>query len=283
MGVLNYFKNRCIELSFKKNKLNIRRKAPLASYGQIQALLSSLAPKKTNLPLIRIGSHGDGGYLIPDDLLGIVACFSPGVSKTSDFELDLAKKGIPCYLADYSVSKPGIDNPLFHFKKKFLGAFNDLIYMTLDKWVLESKVPAGDLLLQMDIEGFEFDVLHQISPELLRRFRIIVIEFHNLDDMVFRGGYHLMLLTIQKLLTDFEVVHIHPNNSEPAFKYGPFEIPPLQEMTFLRKDRASSSSLQNTFPHPLDVACDDSMPDYPLPKCWFSPEMISSSVSISKT
>ena len=272
MSILNSFKNRCINLDFKNNKRKIRRKAPLASYEQIQVLLSLCAPKKTNFPLIRIGSHGDGGYLIPDELQGIVACFSPGVSGNSKFELDLAKKNIPCYLADYSVSKPSVEHPLFHFEKKFLGALNNSIYMTLDKWILDSHVPVGDLLLQMDIEGSEFDVLHQTSSELLRRFRIIVIEFHNLDDMVYRGGYRLMLLTLQKLLTDFEVVHIHPNNSEPVFKYGPFEIPPLLEITFLRRDRMSSITLQKEFPHPLDKACDNSNLDYPLPKCWFSTE-----------
>jgi hypothetical protein len=42
-------------------------------------LVHRLHPVVTTHPLIRVGAHGDGGYLVPDDLDGIAACFSPGV------------------------------------------------------------------------------------------------------------------------------------------------------------------------------------------------------------
>lgn len=60
---------------------------------------------------------GDGGYLIPDDLEGISACFSPGVDDRATFETSLIARGIPCFLADASVDKAPIDGDMIHFTK----------------------------------------------------------------------------------------------------------------------------------------------------------------------
>ncbi len=50
-------------------------------------LADVLRPFDVGHPLIRIGAFSDGGYLVPSDLQGIKACFSPGVSQQSSFEL----------------------------------------------------------------------------------------------------------------------------------------------------------------------------------------------------
>ena len=68
-------------------------------------LLRSLHPVSTNKALIRLGPHGDGGYLVPNDLEGIEALFSPGVDVLSGFEKDCAKLGMQVYLADRSVDQ----------------------------------------------------------------------------------------------------------------------------------------------------------------------------------
>ena len=62
-----------------------------------------LKPRKCPFKLIRIGGNKDGAYLIPDDLVGIESCFSPGVSDNKDFEDHLAKKyKIKSHMCDYS-------------------------------------------------------------------------------------------------------------------------------------------------------------------------------------
>ena len=73
---------------------------------RIQALLAKLHPLTTAAPLLRLGPVGDGGYLLPDDLAGIEACFSPGVGLISGFEKDCADRGLSVYLADASVEHP---------------------------------------------------------------------------------------------------------------------------------------------------------------------------------
>jgi hypothetical protein len=83
-----------------------------------------------------------------------------------------------------------------------------------------------------------------------------------------RFGFKLIDLTFKKLLRDFDVVHIHPNNYAKPFVYGRYEIPPIMEFTFLRKDRISTRRPALTFPHPLDRSNFPLKKDFPLPKCW---------------
>jgi len=121
----------------------------------------------------------------------------------------------------------------------------------------------------MDIEGDEYGVLLNTDRELLKRFRILVIEFHYLDSMLDTLGYELINLTFSKLLKDFEIVHIHPNNCSYPIIYKDIQIPPVLEISFLRKDRIQKSQYANSFPHSLDKKNVQKNLDVILPKCWY--------------
>jgi hypothetical protein len=236
---------------------------------KIYEFLDSVKPIKTNHNLIRVGGDSDGGYLIPNDIDGIDACFSPGVSKIADFETDLTQRGIKCFLADYSVDGPPEKNALFDFEKKFIGSVNNDIYMTLESWI-DSKPQCGnDLILQMDIEGSEYRVIFETPSETLNKFRILVIEFHSLDYLFNRMGFELIDLVFMKILNNFEVVHIHPNNCFKPVECCGISIPPTMEFTFIRKDRILEKSRELSFPHQLDKANVTDNADYALPKCWY--------------
>jgi hypothetical protein len=237
--------------------------------SDLDEFLRQIWPVTTNRALIRLGSQADGGYLLPDDLQGIEACFSPGVAHTSDFENQIAEKNIPCFLADYSVDGSVLKNPLFHFEKKFLGAINDEKFMTLENWVTRRAPNAKELILQMDIEGHEHAVILESDLSLLERFRIIIIEFHHMEDLWLERGLELIRLTFLKLLKRFEIVHIHPNNNGRLLSRDGIGIPPLMEFTFLRKDRITSKTHTTTFPHPLDHANVHWKRDFALPQCWY--------------
>ena len=237
---------------------------------KLNQFLTAVKPVRTNHELIRMGGDGDGGYLVPNDLEGIDVCFSPGVSEIANFELDLTKRNIKCFLADYSVDAPPIKNTLFDFEKKFLGAAEDNIFMTLENWVNRKAPDQADLLLQMDIEGAEYAVIFDTPRATLKRFRILVIEFHGLEALCSKSGFEHLNLCFMKLLKDFDVVHIHPNNCFPPVIYGEFYIPPVLEFTFLRKDRISERQLYSNFPNQLDRTTAINEEDYALPRCWYS-------------
>ncbi len=231
--------------------------------------MQSLAPIASDKPLIRFGPDDDGGYLLPDDLKGIEACFSPGVSSVSGFEKSCANLGMKVFLADKSVAKPADDDDLVVFTPKFIGATSNADFMTLDSWVSDSLPDSdGDLLLQMDIEGYEYETLFAASDALIRRFRILIIEFHRLDDFWDRAFFLLGSRVFGKLLQTHHCVHIHPNNCCGASTNAGLTLPRVMEFTFVRKDRVSGFSYQRQFPHPLD-ANNSSRETIVLPKCWY--------------
>jgi hypothetical protein len=238
--------------------------------SELLALIKRLRPLDCGIELIRVGDSCDGGYLIPDDLFGVEYCFSPGVNAVASFEDQLADRHIHSFLADYSVDAPPIMRPEFVFDKKFLGASDSGNFFTLGTWKDKYlKDYAGDLILQMDIEGAEYEVILNAPDSLLKQFRIIVIEFHWLDRLFDWFAFRLYASCFEKLLNDFCVVHAHPNNGFDVVRSGGIEIPPVIEFTFLNRNRAKAGVPCNSFPHRLDADC-TARKHIALPECWYS-------------
>lgn len=237
--------------------------------SELQSLMRKLHPVSCDKELIRLGPNGDGGYLVPNDLEGIEACFSPGVGRVSGFEEDCAKLGMKVYLADRSVEQPPDRHELFRFARKYVGATTSDEFMTLDRWVGSSELdPNSDLLLQIDIEGFEYEVFLSMSDALMRRFRIIVAEFHRVDQLWSKPFFLVAARVFPKILQTHTCVHIHPNNDFGALRKDGLSIPQVMEFTFWRNDRGASRSHQTVFPNPLD--CNNSAkPTLVLPTCWY--------------
>jgi|GEM_PF-240057 len=252
----------------------LRYATPRTPRGDVRSLIRSLHPRRSPRELIRLGARDDGGYLVPDDLAGIGACFSPGVHHVSAFETDCANRGMPVFMADQSVDGPAVDHPGFTFTKKFVGASASDTTLTMDDWV-RASVPdtEGDLLLQMDIEGAEFESLLSMSTGLMNRFRIAVIEFHDLQLLWDRPYYERTLEpTFRKLAATHTCVHLHPNNYSPVIDEGGIAIPPLLEATFLRNDRldaAAGEQFATAFPHPQDRDNTPPRPTVVLPENWY--------------
>jgi len=236
---------------------------------KIQALLKLMRPIQSQFPLIRIGAENDGGYLIPDDFDGVKHCFSPGVGDQISFDLDLASRGIHIFLADGSVEKPPSEHQLISFEKKFIDVKNTDSSIRLDTWIDIKSPNEKDLILQMDIEGAEYRILKNLSNKYLSRFRIMAIEFHGLERLIYRHNFNYLDSVFKKILKFFDVVHIHPNNNEACVKWNGIEIPPVMEFTFLRKDRVKERQFTVKFPHDLDQKNVTSKRDIFLPEIFY--------------
>lgn len=237
---------------------------------QIKKLIKELRPVKTKFELVRIGGNNDGGYLIPDALEGITACFSPGVDVTASFEKDLLERGIKSHLADASVDAPPNGLEVASFTKKHLDGVNTEDYMTLSDWVLSNAYSGDDLILQMDIEGAEYITILSTSSEVLRNFRIIAIEIHDVQHWFNNPiAWGVAQTFFAKLTEDFHVVHNHPNNNCQFIQVEDVLMPTVFELTLLRKDRADPEGYCDQFPHPLDRPNVLDKPDRPLPEGWY--------------
>jgi hypothetical protein len=157
-------------------------------------------------------------------------------------------------LADASVDDVPEGLEAASFTKKYLGGYNNATHMTLMDWVLSTPdyYFGGDLILQMDIEGGEYTTLLCAPSVILRKFRIIVVEIHNVQTWFNPLAMGVVEAFFEKLLENFNVVHIHPNNNCPFIQYDEVFFPSVFELTLLRKDRAEPEGFVDSFPHPLD-------------------------------
>lgn len=237
---------------------------------QLNYLLMLMKPIQTEHRLIRVGANTDGGYLLPDDLIGINCCLSPGVDITATFEMNLSEVGIPSYLLDYSVEDSPVFNHRFSFRKNYLGAHDHAEFISLKTWLKDIK-ESPDYLFQMDIEGYEYEVLESMSDEEFLKFRIMVIEFHSLSNIVNPYFYRDYLKILKRILNNFYIVHTHLNNSnDKVYKYRGEFIPRTAEITFLRKDRVKIIKGWSVLPNSSDYPNNPNNPDYPLPKIWMN-------------
>lgn len=245
----------------------------MTSKDHLEALIRSLRPVLFNRPLVRIGDSSDGGYLVVDDFQGIAGCYSPGVGSTSSFERHLKfKHGIPSHVADGTVEDPR--STIFKsFTPKNLGLTTRGDVISLANWVESTGGCASgeDLILQMDIEGAEYEVLLATDELLLNKFRHIIIEFHDLESWGSSHFFKLVQLSFEKLLKSHYVAHVHPNNCCGMGNLHGIEVPRVVEMSFIRKDRVSPLGYRSDFPHPLDAPNLEGRPDLPLPPSWFFP------------
>jgi hypothetical protein len=238
------------------------------SGAEVLEVFDILKPKASTTALIRIGGDHDGSYLVPDDLEGIAACYSPGVNRIKYFEDFLADRyGITSHMCDFSCDVDELETPLKPgmqtFLKKWLDVEPGADHISLEQWIKQNQVD-GDLLLQMDIEGAEYRNILATDNETLARFRVMVLEVHGLGAMLDRPTLRGVIAPFfRKLARDFTCVHAHPNNCCGDFLVSGTDvrIPNVLELTLLRNDRFVEAPGPPSLPHPLDVACN--MPDRP--------------------
>ena len=248
----------------------------VAQTTKIEKFITRFRENYVPVDLVRIGGDADGGYLIPDIFDRIAYCLSPGVADTADFEAELSRRyGIKSFMIDGSVASAPFADDNFHFTKKFLGYRTDGDFITLSDW-LESILDAGagsdhGMILQMDIEGGEYDVLTFESTATLGRFSAIVIEFHNLERLFDRYFLKTISIIFEKLYRNFSICHVHPNNCCGVTSFNGIDIPKVIEVSFLRHDLVDQfkSSAPLSLPHRLDRRNVADHDDIEMPAIWY--------------
>ena len=231
--------------------------------GDLALLIKRLRPYQTKSELIRVGNMADGGYLLPNDFEGISTCFSAGCDLTWHFEkqLDL-EYGIKSVILDSEDKRPSDLGFNQTYVPYWLGNENNSRFMTFETWISKnSSQEEQELILQMDIEGAEYQAFLDLDEDQLKRFRIIVLELHNLANLKNRKLFNNVYLPVfEKLTSLFDVVHVHANNCCGNWKSGDIQFPKVLEITLLRKDRNGITSNFANTPHELDIDCVPSVP-----------------------
>jgi hypothetical protein len=236
----------------------------LVSEPELKLYWRLLKPYSNGHELIRVGGQNDGGYLLPNDLNGIKYCYSPGAGTIWTFEDSLGSNyGIESLVCDGTIQDFPSFNSLKSFIPKNVGLIESENVISFESWVSEVGANPGDLLLQMDIEGGEYPILSSIDSEFLKRFRIIALELHDLHLLALPSSFsyqYTQLMT--KLLENFDVVHLHPNNCGGSYLAHGILFPKVVEITLHRKDRSRQLS-RAEIPHVLDFPNDKKLGEFP--------------------
>ena len=264
--MIKYLRN-IIKLLLEKNNVsyykNIEKK-------KILDVINLFKPYKAGYNLIRVGDNNDGGYLLPDCLDDIKYCFSAGVGDKTSFENDLKKIGIHPFLADFSVDDNG-EIKKFDFDKKFIKSYNSDNAWDINDW-MDKKIDdqnKKNLLLQMDIEGGEYEVISAINENNLKAFKMLVVEFHSIEYLGNHLLYQILESSLTKLLKYFGVVHIHPNNWKKLSRVNGLNLPSNLEVTFLNKKFIKKWENIDKLPHSLDKKNLKDKPDIQLDEYWY--------------
>ncbi len=223
-----------------------------------------LIPVDNGFELIRAGSNSDGGYLVPNDFIGISKLISGGCDAEWSFEkFFLDNHNVESIIVDRIEKKPTKLSPRVEYIDAWIGEGANQGFISLAS-ILENlpRNREPDLILQLDIEGAEFSELQRITENDLKRFRIVIVEFHGLERAINREYFKSVISPVfRKMLKHFDLVHSHANNCCGAISVYGVTIPRVMELTFHSVSRRSDTCKNRQIPHELDVPNDPSKPD----------------------
>jgi cell division protein FtsB len=198
---------------------------------------------------VLFGEARDGAYVLLDDLSDIKIAYSFGISNMVHFDQALANKGIDVYMYDHTINKLPYENPKFHWKKigiacksKRSANLKTLIDLMTENGHLQEK----NMILKMDIEGNGWEALNELTPDILKQFKYILLELHFWLKI---EQFDLYLDTLKKLLKDHQIFHIHCCNCGSILDLGG-ENPICQiiEVSYIKREGNQFKKDESIYP-----------------------------------
>ena len=185
--------------------------------------------------LARIGSEGDGGYVVPVESLANRRVVSLGVGTDWSADRDCARLGAQVAMFDPTVEAPKRLPPSIRFFQLGVGTTDAGAFLTLQS-ILERLGWQGrnDLWLMMDVEGAEWEVLNSAD---LMCFEVVVLEMHQLDRLVFDLHKSAQTSGVNRLLETHIPVASHVNNLAATYATSAGPIPACLEVCLIRRDK----------------------------------------------
>jgi hypothetical protein len=214
--------------------------------------------------LIRKGRPHDGGYAMIDHGLQGAIAYSLGINDDVSWDLDMAAMGCQIYQYDHTIDRLPVDHPNFHWFKKGIAASPsaDGMLDRLDDLIAHNgHAGRSDLILKMDIEGFEWEVFEAMAPQMLAQFSQITLEAHSLA--LADAPLHKKIVgALSKLYAVHQPVHVHANNHGYVGVIGGVMIPDTMEVTYVRRADHCFMPCARMFPSEIDMACRPDVPDF---------------------
>lgn len=241
----------------------------LNNQEKIAAVMRLVNPKSViHAEKIRLGSHGDGGYVLLKAPLEIGnIAYSFGIGETDTFESALEKYGYQIWMYDHTLDAANFAGHLRIVQSIGIGVQDKGPLRTLETLVTENgHAQEQNMLLQIDIEGAEWGIFSKMNPAILNRFSMITIEVHRLLFMFAHPVLTQIVASAFKTLTKFHTpYHVHANNYAGYFSipHKP-PLPDVLEISLVRNDLVEFTACNETFPTHLDAHNGAADPDIDL-------------------
>ena len=234
--------------------------------------LSLLTPYEIDIPKIRLGPNGDGGYVFADNLSPDQSILSYGISYEYRFDIEMANRGHRVFMFDHTIDGIDASSPnMAWFKEGVAGKTDERARLYSIQDHLGRHGITGDrLILKIDVEGAEIEVFETISDVTLKRFDQIVLELHDLYSLKDAGFRARFIAALSNLNRNFTLFHVHANNYDGPDALQPVDgmvVSNLLELSYIRTDTVSRSPNRTVYPSALDYP-NVGMPDKLL---WFYP------------
>ena len=194
----------------------------------MREIKKEVVPHVTNFKKIRMGTAGDGGYVICDGIPSS-GLYSYVSNDETTFETAYHEKfGNDCWVYDHTIS--GITNKpdYIHFFRQGVSHETTDELDTIDNHVERNgHVDCTNMYMQMDIEGAEWTTI--LASNKIKEFAQVIVEFHAISDL------EQMLKVLKFMNEHFVCVHVHGNNN-PGMPYMDGNFPYVFECTYVRKD-----------------------------------------------
>jgi len=218
----------------------------------------------------RIGRDYDGGYIMLDDFSSkkIDASYSFGIGDDVSWDEEIAEQGINIYMYDHTIKKLPKSNPRFHFYSVGVsGAPEEEDFETLSNLIKRNgHETSKNLLLKMDIEGYEWSVFKETPSAVIGQFVQIVIELHGLDPNKSKQDLSQIVSVLRKINQTHQSIHVHANGTSTINWIGNSVLPSVLEVTYIRRADYADRLIQNTriFPTEIDQPTFPELPDVHL-------------------
>ena len=198
-----------------------------------------------NVKLVRIGSSHDGGYVLANLFSGQQIVISLGIGNNSDFEMAISRYVSKVFCFDGSIKNLPQENWRLEFERKYVN--KEVTKSSTSLTNILQGIRVNHLILKIDIEGAEWEVLESTLQSDLVRFDQIVGEFHGFTtNKSGQVGLNRKVQILEKLLENFEIINVHPNNwgSYRIIKGTP--VPDVIELTFINKNLLNSKNFSKS-------------------------------------
>jgi hypothetical protein len=248
--------------------IDVERMKSSNKYQNLHKLIQLLSPMDiSGASYRRVGRDYDGGYIMLDDFAArcIDAAYSFGISNDVSWDEDIAGLGIDVFMYDHTIEELPRQHPRFHFFRKGVsGKPSDEGLATLSTLVAENGHQGSkNLMLKMDIEGYEWSVIEETPSDVLNQFSQIVIEFHGLNPDETPANLTRIFVALEKINKTHQSIHVHANGFCNVSWLCELTLPDVIEATYVRRSDYRDQFIPNkrSFPTNIDQPTFPWLPD----------------------